>query len=323
MRHAALAIAALSLLAATPALRLDIREWPVPWKDTRPRDPAVDATGRVWFVGQTGNYLGWLDPKSGTLGKFDLPRGTAPHNVIVRNGRELWIAGNGDGFIGRVDATTGEVKRYAMPDGKAGDPHTLALAPDASIWFTVQSGGFVGHLDPRSGNVRLVEMPARGRRPYGIVVDAAGKPWFNEFGASFIGTIDPKTMALREYPLPSGARSRRIALSGGGIWYVDYARGFLGRLDPKSGKVEEWQTPAGKSSLPYAMTADDRGRLWLVETGPQPNRLVGFDPVTRTYFAGADVPSGGSTVRHMVFHAPSREIWFGTDANTIARAKVP
>jgi virginiamycin B lyase len=28
-------------------------------------------------------------------------------------------------------------------------------------------------------------------------------------------------------------------------------------------------------------------------------------------------------VRHRVFHAPSREIWFGTDANTIGRAKVP
>jgi virginiamycin B lyase len=323
MRHAILAIAALGLLAATPAPRVDIREWPVPWEDTRPRDPAVDSTGRVWFVGQTGNYLGWLDPKSGTFGRFDLPRGTAPHNVIVRNGRELWIAGNGDAFIGRVDASNGAVKRYPMPDAKAGDPHTLAVAPDGSIWFTVQSGGFVGHLDPRSGNVRLTEMPARGRRPYGIVVDASGKPWFNEFGSNFIGTIDPKTMALREYPLPTGARSRRIALSGGGIWYVDYARGFLGRLDPASGRVEEWQTPAGKSSLPYAMASDERGRLWLVETGPQPNRLVGFDPATRTFFAGADVPSGGSTVRHMIFHPSSREIWFGTDTNTIGRAKVP
>lgn len=323
MRNALLAAAALALLAATPAPKLDIREWPVPWEDTRPRDPAVDATGRVWFVGQTGNYLGWLDPKSGTLGKFDLPPGTAPHNVVVRNSRELWIAGNGDAFIGRVDPSNGAVKRYPMPDDKAGDPHTLAVAPDGSIWFTVQSGGFVGHLDPRSGNVRLVEMPARGRRPYGIVVDGSGKPWFNEFGSNFIGTIDPKTMTLREYPLPAGARSRRIALSGGGIWYVDYARGLLGRLDPATGKVEEWQTPAGKSSLPYAMAVDDRGRLWLVETGPQPNRLVGFDPVTRKFFTGANVPSGGSTVRHMIFHAPSRELWFGTDTNTIARAKVP
>ena len=49
-------IAALLLLLATPAraANLEIREWDVPWKDTRPRDPAVDAAGRVWFVGQGG-----------------------------------------------------------------------------------------------------------------------------------------------------------------------------------------------------------------------------------------------------------------------------
>ena len=31
---------------------VEIREWTVPWANTRPRDPIVDAEGRVWFVGQ-------------------------------------------------------------------------------------------------------------------------------------------------------------------------------------------------------------------------------------------------------------------------------
>lgn len=39
--------------------------------------------------------------------------------------------------------------------------------------------------------------------------------------------------------------------------------------------------------------------------------------------AAAPGESGGGAVRHMVFHAPSREIWFGTDTNTIGRIKVP
>jgi virginiamycin B lyase len=71
------------------------------------------------------------------------------------------------------------------------------------------------------------------------------------------------------------------------------------------------------------MTVDDADRLWAVETGPQPNRLVGFDPKTEQFFGSTPIPSGGSTVRHMVFHRPTREIWFGTDANTIGRAKLP
>lgn len=103
---------------------------------------------------------------------------------------------------------------------------------------------------------------------------------------------------------------------------MDYARGFLSRFDPKSRKVEEWQTPGGPSSLPYALASDHRGRLWFVETGPQPNRLVGYDPKTRRFFSNTEIPSGGSTVRHMIFDPRKKELWFGTDKNTIGRAKV-
>jgi virginiamycin B lyase len=304
---------------------VEIREWPVPWKDTRPRDPAVDRQGRVWFVGQTGDYIGWLDPAAGTFGRFELEPGTGPHNVIVGPDGGIWFAANRKGYIGRLDPKSGKIVKHPMPESEAGDPHTLVTAPDGHIWFTVQSGGYVGRLEPKSGAVRLVKVPARGARPYGIVVDAAGRPWFNEFGTNALGSIDPKTMTLEEHRLPdAGARGRRIAIGrDGGIWYVDYGRGFLARFDPKTGKVEEWQTPAGSSSLPYAMAADHRGRMWLVETGPQPNRLLGFDPASRRFFASAEIPSGGSTVRHMVFEPRTKTLWFGTDKNTIGRARVP
>jgi virginiamycin B lyase len=133
-------------------------------------------------------------------------------------------------------------------------------------------------------------------------------------------------MQLREYDLPdANAHGRRIAITADDrVWYVDYTRGYLGVLDPKSGKVEEFAAPSGPQSLPYAMTLDDRDRIWFVESGVQPNRLVGFDPKSRRYFSQSDVGvRGPNTVRHMVFHKPTREIWFGTDANTIGRAKVP
>jgi virginiamycin B lyase len=241
-------------------------------------------------------------------------------------GGDVWYAGNGDAHIGRLDPRTGAVRRYAMPDSAARDPHTLVAAPNGDLWFTVQGGNFVGHLARETGRVRLVAVPTPRARPYGIVLDARGRPWVNEFGTNKIASIDPATYQLREYALPSErARGRRIGITGDGmVWYVDYARGYLGRLDPSTGVVKEWGAPAGEASLPYAMAVDDRGRLWFVETGVQPNRLVGFDPRSTEFFSVTPIePSGGGTVRHMVFHAPTRTLWFGTDANTIARARVP
>ncbi|HEX7718260.1 MAG TPA: lyase, partial [Woeseiaceae bacterium] len=62
---------------------VDIREWLVPWEDSRPRDPYVADDGQVWFVGQRGHYVASLDPVSGDFNRFDLDLGTGPHNLIV------------------------------------------------------------------------------------------------------------------------------------------------------------------------------------------------------------------------------------------------
>jgi len=306
------------------AAAVDIREWPVPWKGTRPRDPFVATDGRVWFVGQEGDYLAVLDPTSGQFKRIELEAGTGPHNLIVDPKGAVWFSGNKKAYIGRLDPKTGKIARYRMPDPAAKDPHTLVLDAKGDIWFTAQFSNFVGKLSTGTGNVRLLPLPTPGARPYGIVVDASGRPWFNEFGTNKLGTIDPASFELKEYTLSdSGARGRRITLGADGVWYVDYARGYLARLDKASGKVSEWPMPGGSQSLPYAMAADDRGRIWAVETGPQPNRLVGFDPKSASFFASAAIPSGGGTVRHMVFEARQRQIWFGTDNDTIGRAAVP
>ena len=77
----ALLIVVLALLASVspvPAQRpskapLQVTEWTVPWEKTRPRDPYLDAQGRVWFVGQIGNYIAYLNP---TSGEFKATRST-------------------------------------------------------------------------------------------------------------------------------------------------------------------------------------------------------------------------------------------------------
>ena len=342
MRHAVLFSAA-ALVAATvsvadptpaaaqgtaqpaPDQRVEMREWVVPWKNTRPRDPMRDpASGRVWFVGQEGNYVATLDPGTGAFKRYAIDDGTFPHDVIVDAHGDAWYAGNRNAMIGRLDGATGAITRYPMPDPAARDPHTLAFDGRGGIWFTVQGGNRVGRLDTRSGRIKLVSMPTPNARPYGIVVDTAGRPWFAQFGTNRIGTIDPRTMALREFPLPNErSRPRRIALtSDGTVWYVDYTRGMLGRLDPRTGKVREWANPGGAASLPYAMTVDDRDRLWFVETGTQPNRLVGFDPKVERFVGVTPIGSGGGTVRHMTYDRATGTIWFGTDAGTIGRAVV-
>lgn len=301
---------------------LSIKEWPVPWEDTRPRDPWYGPGRVVWFVGQKGDYVGRFDPETERFKRFDLADGTGPHTVIADQ-RGAWYAGNRAAHIGRLDPATGNIERFAMPgDSGPRDPHTMAFADDGTLWFTAQLASQVGHLDPESGEITLLDTPTPRARPYGLVLDAADQPWFTLFGTNALATVEDG--AIREITLPrENARPRRLAFTPDGmLWYVDYAQGYLGRLDPESGAISEWRLPAGGAAAPYAMGTDHLGHVWAVETGTEPNRFVGFDPQSETFGEPVPVPSGGGTIRHMDFHAPTKSFWFGTDANTLGRATV-
>lgn len=320
---AGILLAGLPAPAAPPVV---ITEWKVPWSQSRPRDPYLDRQGRVWFVGQAGNYIAYLDSASGQFKRYEIDPGTHPHNLIVDSKGLVWYAGNANGMIGRLDPATGKITRYPMPDRAAGDPHTLVFDQNGDIWFTVQQGNFVGKLTTATGAIRLLPVPTAHALPYGIAIDRKNRPWFVEFGTNKLGTVDPATFKLTEYTLPQEkARPRRIGItSDGRVWYGDYVRGTLGRFDPATGSFAEWALPAGGSALPYAMTVDDRDRIWVVETGPQPNRLVGFDSGSQRFIGETPIAeSGAVTVRNMIYHAGSKAIWFGTDANTIGRARLP
>lgn len=309
--------------ALAPPDTVQIDEWSVPWEDTRPRDPFVDSRGMVWFVGQRGDYVASLNPETGEFKRFDLPEGAGPHNLLVDEDGMVWYAGNRQAHIGRLDPGTGLITKFPMPDEAARDPHTLIMDHEGRIWFTVQGGNFIGRLDRESGHVDLIASPVEGSRPYGIVFDPSGKPWIALFGTNKLATVDTETLDLTVIDLPrEEARPRRLqTTSDGSVWYVDYATGMLGRYDPTEGTFEEWQMPAGRRAKPYGMAVDKRDRLWFVETGPKPNKFVGFDPSSKTFISSTPVPSGGGTIRHMFYDELRDEIWFGSDANTVGRAR--
>ena len=301
-----------------------IQQWPVPWARSQPRDPYVAPDGRVWFVGQIGNYAAVLDPKTGAMKRYEVEDDAYPHTIVVDAQGYPWYAGNRGRHIGRIDPATGKVTRYDMPDPAARDPHTMAFDASGDLWFSLQGANMIGHLDRETGRVRLVRAGREGEggsNPYGLKMDSKGRPWIALFATNYIGTVEPTTMEFKRYPLPEGARPRRLLLdSKDRVWYGDYAQGRIGMLDPATGKVKEYEDPNGRRAGPYGMAIDEWDRIWFVDTGSRPNRFVGFDPATETFFA--NVPIDAGAIRNMYYDRGTRSIWFGTDSNTIGRAVV-
>ncbi len=311
-------------MAAPATNPIKIVEWPVPWTDGRSRDPFAQDAETVWFVDQVNGYLVKLDTVTREFTKTVLKAGSRPHNLIVDRDGMVWYAGNRTALIGRFDPQAGTTEEFPMPGGTPRDPHTLVFDGKGHIWFTAQIANKIGRLTMESGKVDVISVPTDRARPYGIKMAPDGRVWVVLFGTSKLAKVDPKTFALTEIDLPRDeARPRRLEVTGDGrVWYGDYAEGKLGVYDPATDRFKEWDLPGGENAQPYGTASDSKGRIWLVETGLDPNRFVGFDPKTEDFFSITPIPSGGGVVRHMHYLESDGTVWFGTDFHTIGRARV-
>ena len=97
-------ISALVLGSPVFADSVDVKEWKVPYEQSRPRDPFAESATSVWFVGQRTGYLAHLDAETGEFTQVKLKDGSGPHNLIVGSDGIVWYAGNLNGLIGRYDA---------------------------------------------------------------------------------------------------------------------------------------------------------------------------------------------------------------------------
>lgn len=317
----------LVLTCVMPAAAVDVpqlTEWEVPYPNTRPRDPYVDSAGRVWFCGQAGSYLAYLDPQTGSFTGFQLADGAGPHNLIIDDRDRIWYAANTLPYIGRLEAESGYLRKYQMPSQKVRDPHTLVFDQFGNIWFSAQWSDHIWRLNMESGKIDLVPLPQKGLRPYGIKIDPRGRPWVALFGTNRLASIDPDSMRLWQVELPDKrSRPRRLEIDrSGNLWYSDYSRGMLGRYDTNSGEIDEWPLPGGENSLPYGTALDGEGNVWIAE-GSNPNRLVAFDPKREAFIHVITVPNARGSIRHLHFDARGNAIWFGTDSNYIGRLQLP
>ena len=281
---------------------IEFKEWVVPTRGQRSRDPVEAPNGMIWWVGQWGDIVGRINPETGDMKEYPLPTGAKPHSVTPDDKGYLWYMGNKNATVGRLDPATGDIKEYDMPDPQARDPHTGVFDAQGILWFTLQHSNRVGRLDPKTGDIKIKTMPTERSRPYGIKVDDSGDIWVACNGSNCLVKVDHETMDLTEIKLPhEDTTVRRLDIAEDGmIWYVNSGRGRLGRYNPDNGEIKEWPSPSGPKSHPYAIEVLN-GVVWYNESGMRPDPLVRFDPDTEKFQSWA-IPSGdfyAGILRHM------------------------
>ena len=99
------------------APKSDAKTWATPYgAAARVRDPYAAPDGKIWFVGQEGNFVANLDQQTGAFKQFKIADGTNPHDLVVDTHGTVWFTGNRNGRIVKLDPATGKLTNYMMPD---------------------------------------------------------------------------------------------------------------------------------------------------------------------------------------------------------------
>ena len=242
---------------------------PVPTAD--PHGLTVDKQGNVFWAETNGFHLGRLDPKTGTMQRYDMN-----------------VDGKSKGSLG----------------------HTPVLDSKQNVWFTVIVGNKIGKWDRATEKVvALYEPPTKNSYPYGVFIDKNDKLWFAEYAGCNITKFDPVSQDFTEYaPLTKPCQIRRLGMDSKGIvWFGIYSHGKLGKLDPKTGKVVEYKIPLAFAQ-PYDAWPDHEDNIWMGDDG-QGGTLIKFDPKTEkfTYYPApqiGDMPKLAITRDGAIWYTP-------------------
>jgi streptogramin lyase len=205
------------------------RVYELPEGSRQPAHLALDRDGRLWYTAFWGNRIGRLDPETGAVLEYPLPKTVSPAKPAQTLGTGPWqivVAPNGDiVFNTHFDATIGrfEIHRAAdraclTLDATGRNPcireiadtgidlardfmHSIAFAPDGRLWLTEHgpeqgtTAASLAFATPDWSEVvrlpPLADYPGNGNAAAtGITIDpTTGDIWFCEFWRRRIGHL--------------------------------------------------------------------------------------------------------------------------------------
>ena len=208
------------------ATHVIITEYDLPRPTIEPHDVIVDEHGIVWYTDFGEMFIGRLDPKTGALKEFPVPKLKEGYpegllDIEEDKSGDMWAGMMYQGALAHFDRKTETIKTYSLPaqwNDDAAQPNMLGMRydVDGKIWTDSAGHYDIFRLDVKTGNYERFE-PMKQLPDsccgtiYGIDSDSHNNLYFTDFATDYIGRIDSKTGALTGFQtLTANFGPRRI-----------------------------------------------------------------------------------------------------------------
>jgi virginiamycin B lyase len=187
-----------AIIRVTPG-EFDVDVFPMPAGARRlgPHTAVFDRDGVLWFT-CAGGAVARLDPSSGDIEAFDVPRGAGPYGIAVTPADDIWFVSLEKSYLGNVDKATGEVKVFDPPTPNAG---TRRVWSDSlgRLWVSYWNAGMVAMYDPIAGSWREWDLPGGQNSAYSMYVDELDGVWASDFAQNAVVRFDPETETFQSF----------------------------------------------------------------------------------------------------------------------------
>ncbi len=171
----------------------EVRRFPLPAgrAGANLNTPTLDATGKVWFTGQSGVY-GRLDPATGQVSVYDAPRGAGPYGITTTPDGRVYYASLAGSHIAQIATDTGKAKVIEPPTKGQGARRVWA-DPRGRVWVSEYNSGRVARYDSGGGGWKEWPLPGDHPQPYAVFADDAGTVWLSDVAGNRLVRFDPAT----------------------------------------------------------------------------------------------------------------------------------
>jgi streptogramin lyase len=146
----------------------------------------------------------------------------------------------------------------------AGQPTSLAAAPDSSVWTSDNSFHALHHIGADGTPLGSVSAGSMMEGPRRAVVGPDGNLWYAVYNMSEIGRVAPVPGSMPTLFPTAAAVSGVTVGSDGNVWFTEPSVNAIGRVTPL-GAVTEFFDVAGTG--PASITSGSDGNLWFAEPG--------------------------------------------------------
>ena len=258
-----------------------ITEYDLRRPETLPHDAIVDEDGMVWYGDFGSQYLGKLDPSTGAIIEYAIPKTKpgAPGGSLDLNfdpDGNIFLGMMYQGVIMKFDRATEEFTSWKSPlfdDGD--DARTAMVTPtrvdvDGKVWvggvdeFQVDlASGVWTAIDYTKGVTPDMVEAASTIGSYGVAVDSMNNFYGLQLRGDFVTKVDAKTLVSTPFhtPTPNSGPRRGHMDSEDRLWFGEFRGNRIAMFDTRTEQFREWEVPVPWTN-PYDVVLDRAGYAW-------------------------------------------------------------